>query len=69
MIKVRILTTGEIQEVTPNVAFDLTDRKVAEVYTGSKSSGQFYQPRVVKPKEENKVIKKDYRHRQMRVSG
>ncbi len=32
MVKIRIISTGEIKEETPNVAFDLIDRGIAEVY-------------------------------------
>lgn len=33
VIKIRIKSTGEIQEVTRNVAFDLIDRKIAVLAT------------------------------------
>lgn len=40
MIKVRILATGEIKEVTPNVAFGLIDSKQAVKLDGSYGNRQ-----------------------------
>lgn len=34
MVKIRIKKTGVIQEVTRNIAFDLIDKGVAEIYRG-----------------------------------
>ncbi len=35
MQKIRLIKTGEVKEVTPNVAFDLIDRGLAKPYKPS----------------------------------
>lgn len=57
MIKIKILKTGDVQEVTRNVAFDLIDRGLARIFkarnrrmktTDSKTSKAFYRNRQMK---------------------
>ena len=66
-MKVRILTTSEIREVTPNVAHDLVERGVAEVYRGQTPE---YKNREMKSKPKKQKASKRrtiYTNRQMRT--
>lgn len=76
MIKIRIVKTGEIKEETPNVAFDLIDRKVAVLASVPMSREE------LRMEERRKVVLQNtsktedrqensqlYQNRQMRSSG
>lgn len=72
MIKIKMLGTGDVKLVTPNVAHNLIDKKEAEVYTKRKPR-KVYRDRGMKSKrvgdlrEESR--ERNYRNRQMRTSG
>ena len=71
MIKIRMLASGEIREVSPNVAFDLIDSKVAKIYTGEKPIGEYTSREMnvtrTSPKKEV-TSKRIYKDRQFRKS-
>lgn len=56
MIKIRIKSTGEIQEVTRNIAHDLIDRGIGELLTNPiETPNQFkYNNRQINPLKTNR---------------
>jgi hypothetical protein len=62
MIKVKMFDTGEVVEVTPNVAHDLIDGGKAKLYCGEEKSKESYETRVEMPEPTP-----FYGHRQMRA--
>lgn len=52
MIKVQIIATGEIKELTRNEAFGLIDKKVAKIYRAETPG---YENRMLKVKGKSKV--------------
>ena len=57
--------TGEIREVTNNVAFDLVDRELAEVLTRKKAK---IKPVIAPITEDKKINPKSYLNRQFNTS-
>lgn len=59
MIKIRILKTGDVREVTRNIAFDLIDRGLARIF----------KPRNKRMKTKNsKTPRAFYHNRQMKTA-